>query len=152
VALDEFLENPESCNCELYAAGVQRALGFFIPDQFRSSDFADDTAYTKRIDYIHQPIQTGDIIGLWRKGETNTKRIHLGVLRWNKDEEIVEVIHASKDKKSVVVSHIGALLLDPKYESIAFIKRATFRKRRLHNPHQLRELGFSLLAKKANVR
>jgi len=125
-------------------AGVERALGNKLPDYFRSSDFAEDTSYTKSIDYWRESIQTGDIIGFWRKGETNTKCIHLGVLRWNKEEEIVEVLHASRDKKSVVVSHIGELLLNPRYESIAFVKRGIVWKRELYKPGQLLALGFNI--------
>lgn len=122
VSPDSFLARvQEGANCQLYVAGVIRALGFYMPDYYRSSEIYEDPAgVLLPVTLYHELPQTGDIIGFWPKGEnSNAKRIHVGIIHMTEDG--VTVLHASRQQGKVVQSPLVDLLQH--YYRIACIKR-----------------------------
>lgn len=127
----------------MYLAGAVRALGFFIPDyRCRALEISEDTNYTEHLDHQTQPLQTGDIIGFTRVGETDMKQAHLGIIRMHPHTQEIDIVHATRLTGKVEATSIENIMRESQYATIAFVKRPTFPLQGLINPQAQENLGF----------
>lgn len=87
-------------NCQLFANAMTNLRGFYLPQEYRSSEACEDPGnYLKRVSL--DETRTGDIIGLATDGERDNKRIHLGIVSRNGD---LSVVHNSRSFGRVAVT------------------------------------------------
>lgn len=94
--------------------------GFFLPENFRSSEIAQDKTYT--ISVGEGAIATGDILGFSRAGETDVRRVHIGIARRIAQAEI-DVVHNAKLIGKVTFWPLVEFQRYDAYEVLRFIKR-----------------------------
>lgn len=131
----------QGSNCQLFVAWAVRALGYYMPDYYRSSEIYEDPE--KVLETIAfdttENIQQGDIIGLWPKNKNKIpKGVHVGIILY--ENNICKVLHNSRDKNAVTKEPLGKTL--ERYDSIACIKRPKVMIPSLWNPQALHQLGF----------
>jgi hypothetical protein len=145
---DKFLERLKNSteedvlplNCQLFVSTTTRALGMYLPDYYRSSEILEDPE--KCLKEINlDSAGDGDIAGFSRESYSEAKRIHIGVLRRNEQNEL-EVVHATKESKTVEVTSFSRIFDRPKYRTLRFIKRPTQFLPDEFNPLALQKLGF----------
>lgn len=130
-----------SVNCQLYAACVVRALGFYIPDYYRSSEFfLDPEGYLNSVGYPENTLRSGDILGFSKDFNTDVKRIHLGVVRIANGA--TEILHIYPDKEGVAVMTIQEITNNKSHRQVRFAKRPIQFHPSLYNLTALTKLNF----------
>ncbi len=82
-------------NCQLYVSAVLRALGRYIPNYYRSSEFFEDPERCLQdVFFPYEAVENGDIIGFSKVGIRNLKKLHMGIVRIA-DKNATEILHAS---------------------------------------------------------
>lgn len=134
-------EIEKGSNCQLFVAWIVRALGYYLPDYYRSSEIYEDPENVLESVTFDKTenMQQGDIIGFWQKNkDNNPKWIHVGIVLY--ENTVLKVLHNSREREKVTKEPIEQTLMH--YEGIAYVRRPKIMIPMLWNPHALYQLGF----------
>lgn len=133
---DKFMEGG---NCQLTVQGIISAMGFEMPDYYRSREIGKDMDFTEPVVDLFT-VKTGDIFGFSQQTKTDLKWAHMGIA-YKIGEEIM-IIHNSKKVGKVSIVPLAEMISQDEYRKIAFIKRPVRKSEQLYNPEVLEQLGF----------
>ncbi|MCL6096545.1 MAG: hypothetical protein M1444_02560 [Patescibacteria group bacterium] len=137
------MANPEAgANCQLLVIVLVRARGYEFPP-LRSAELFADKEFTKVIPDIAKA-ESGDIIGLTRKNQTDSRWFHVGMLFKDEQGEW-HLTHNARHTGFAQTQTLEEAMRHPLHELIAEIRRPVVRNTALLNPAFLETYGFGHL-------
>jgi hypothetical protein len=137
VAIEDALKDLEAgTNCQLFVGVIVHAMGKELP-VLRSAELFADLSYTEPVPGLEEA-RTGDIIFLTREGQSDPRRLHIGILFRDSGGKLslidnarhvgfarhVELAEAMEDPRHTIVAGIKRPIIDnPQGPDAQFLAR-----------------------------